>query len=203
MMSGNKRLKKAILICGAVILGMVVVMVLLSVFLRKSEAKPEPEPEPSSPVIRFYPSYEGNVRENKVYQALDTQFYLCEPAYGAVNALPDDVINASPELRLLKSYFDCLIDGNAEGLRSLFTPEALAAGPIADFAGQMIYDMKVTRVSDDATGGERKITYRLEYMIYRNDGTYRRDVGSDAIRPEFLTLTPTADDDFQIVSVQR
>lgn len=200
-MSGNKRLRKALLICGAVLLGMVLIMVLLTVLLRKSE--PDPEPEPTAPTIRFYPSYEGNVRENEVYQALDRQFYLCEPDYDAVNALTDAEINASPELRLLKTYFDCLIDGDADGLRSLFAAAALAENPIADFAGQMIYQTEVTRTGERTVGGERQITYRLEYMIYRNDGTYRRDVGSDAVRPEYLTFAQVGEDDYRIVSVQR
>ena len=32
------------------------------------------------------------------------------------------------------------------------------------------------------------ITYKLEYMIHRNDGSFRRDIRSDESRAHYLTL---------------
>ena len=41
--------------------------------------------------------------------------------------------------------------------------------------------------------GSKTVTYKLDYMIYRNDGTFRRDIGSDAIRSQYLVLDCAAD----------
>ena len=48
--------------------------------------------------------------------------------------------------------------------------------------------IKIHFLSESKQGEERLITYRLEYMIHRNDGTFRRDVGSDASRPQDITV---------------
>jgi hypothetical protein len=66
-----------------------------------------------------------------------------------------------------------------------------------------VYEMKVTRVGEETANGALRVTYRLEYRIHRNNGTYRRDVGSDAVRPEYLTLTKEETGSFRIFDIQR
>ena len=49
--------------------------------------------------------------------------------------------------------------------------------------------------------GDKLVTYILEYMIYQNDGTFRRDVGSDAIRPQHVTLRVSPSGDMHIEKI--
>ena len=39
----------------------------------------------------------------------------------------------------------------------------------------------------------QRVTYRVDYMIRKNNGTFRRDVGSDAIRPQYVVLLVSPD----------
>lgn len=195
----SRRLRTAILIaCGAAALA-VLAVVLLTVLLPKEEPAPQPDARP----ITFYPVWDGDVRENEQYLGLDRQFYLCEPEYGAKTALDDSQIAADPELSLLQDYINSLIDGYPNACRSLFTASALAENPIPDFAQQMIWRVEITKTETVTANGMTRSTYCLAYMIYRNNGTYRRDVGSNAVRPEYLTLAQTADGSYRIDRLWR
>ena len=56
----------------------------------------------------------------------------------------------------------------------------------------MLYNMKITYSAEEtAENGDKMVTYVLEYMIHQNDGTFRRDVDSDASRPQRVTLRIT------------
>ncbi|HBF15893.1 MAG TPA: hypothetical protein DDW30_09515 [Clostridiales bacterium] len=200
-MRKNKRLRIALLVCGGVVLLAVLTVVLLSVLLPKDEPT-QPSQDSGTSSIRFYPPYDGDIRTAEIYTRLDRQFYLYDANYGSTDALSESAIDADPELRFLRAYFNCLIDGDAAGLRALLASDANGF-TIPDFAQQMVYDMKVTRVGETEESGDLRVTYRLEYRIQRNNGTYRRDVGSDAMRPEYLTLTKDENGDFRIFDIRR
>lgn len=197
--TSQRRLRVALLAAGMTVALAVLVVVLLTVLLPKDEPDPEPDTRP----ISFYPVWEGDVRENERYLGLDRQFYLCEPDYGAKTALDDSQIDSDPELSLLRDYINSLIDGYPNACRSLFTASALAETPIPDFAQQMIWRVEITKTETATENGVTRTTYCLEYMIYCNNGTYRRDVGSNAVRPEYLTLVEVADGEYRIDSLRR
>mgnify|MGYP006919065178 FL=1 len=193
--SSRRRLRAALLAVGITAVLAILTVVLLVFLLPDDQPSPEPTPAP----ITFYPVYDGNVRENAIYLELDRQYYLCEPEYGVREALDESRISADPELSLLRDYIESLIDGYPNACRSLFTASALAQSPIPDFSQQMIYRVEITKVGTEAG----RTTYRLEYMIYRNNGTYRRDVGSDAVRPEYLTLIEVGGNTYRIDGIRR
>ena len=193
------RLRLAVLVaCAAVMLAGLTV-VLLTVLLPKDK----PTPEPGSRPISFYPVWEGNVRENEQYLGLDRQFYLCNPDYGIKEALDAGQMDSDPKLALLRDYINSLIDGYPNACRALFTASALAETPVPDFAQQMIWQVEITETEAKTENGVARTTYCLEYRIYRNNGTYRRDVGSNAARPEYLTLIEIADGEYRIDSLRR
>ena len=193
--SSRRRLRAALLAVGITAVLAILTVVLLVFLLPDDQPSPEPTPAP----ITFYPVYDGNVRENALYLELDRQYYLCEPEYGVREALDESRISADPELSLLRDYIESLIDGYPNACRSLFTASALAENPIPDFSQQMIYRVEITKTGTEAG----RTTYRLEYMIYRNNGTYRRDVGSDAVRPEYLTLVEVGGNTYRIDGIRR
>ena len=56
----------------------------------------------------------------------------------------------------------------------------------------MIYEAEIRFANDEkASNGERTITYDLCYKLFENDGSLRRDVGSDAIVPMRIVLRIT------------
>lgn len=197
--TSRRRLRAAILAAGITVALAVLVVVLLVVLLPKDEPAPEPDTRP----ITFYPVWDGDVRENELYLGLDRQFYLCDPDYGSKEALDDDQLEADPKLALLRDYINSLINGYPNACRSLFTAAALAEDPVPDFAQQMIWRVEITKTEEQIEEGTTRTTYCLEYMIYRNNGTYRRDVGSNAVRPEYLTLIEVAEGEYRIDSLRR
>ena len=59
----------------------------------------------------------------------------------------------------------------------------------------MIYEAKIVyRSAVGQEDGSKIVTYRMDYKIYRNNGTYRRDVGSDTVNAEYLVLWVSPDE---------
>ena len=81
----------------------------------------------------------------------------------------------------------------------------LKENQIPDFTQQMIYESHIYYYSTEAQkDGSKLVTYRLEYKIYQNNGTYRRDVGSDSPKPEYLVLWVSPDEsDIKIERIVR
>ena len=72
---------------------------------------------------------------------------------------------------------------NADGYNALFTASYRAAhGDKEKFTPQMIYDIEVERVDSTFVGNTSTYDFNVYYKIYRNDGTFRDDVYSDATR---------------------
>ena len=171
--------KLALMILGGIVLLLLTTVVLL--YLLLPEKKPEPQKE-----IRFYPVVEQNIFENQQYLAKDRSVYYCEdPAgYGRTTVITD---------------------ADRETLKTLCTAEFLKAQPLPDFTQQMLYDMHIYYQDEEPQeDGSKKFMYRLEYKIFQNNGTYRRDVGSDGAKAEYLVLWVSQDGtDIKIDEIRR
>ncbi len=192
----NRRLRTALLIAGIFVGIAVLALVLLNVLLPKEENQNE---QNTAKTIKFYSVYDGDVRENEIYLELDRQFYLCDDHYGTKEAIDENQFAGDAKLALIRDYINSLIDGYPDACRSLMTEKALAETPIPDFAQQMIYRIEIT----ETESGGNKTVYCLEYLIYRNNGTYRTDVGSNASKPEYLTVTEISDGEYRIDGIRR
>ena len=65
----------------------------------------------------------------------------------------------------------------------------------------MLYQCKITYIDDGTDGADKLMVYRLEYMIFRNDGSFRRDIASDASRPQNVLLRVTPDGRISIENI--
>lgn len=202
-MGAEKKKRLRIALCaavGAVVLGVALVVLLVLLLSQESQ---DPSAGASTTEFTFYQPYSGDIRENELYLSLDRQLYWCDTLYNSKEALDEGQIAADPCLVLIQAYLNSLIDGEPEVCRSLFTEAALHEAPIAAFAQQMLYRIEIRQSSQETENGVTKVTYRLDYMIHRNNGTYRRDVGSDAVRPEYLMLIEVADGEYRIDGIRR
>ena len=193
--------KLAFLILGGVIVLFVAILLLLYLLLPEEEQKPEKE-------IHFYPVVEQNIFDNPQYLAKDRGVYYCDDptGYGLTTVITDeDRMTFDVKVRFVEIYLNCLISGDHEMLKTLCTEELLKESPIPNFTQQMLYDMHVYYQDEEAgEGGEKKFMYRLEYKIFQNNGTYRRDVGSDGAKAEYLVLTVNADEsEIKIDEIRR
>ncbi|MBR7099143.1 MAG: hypothetical protein IKC59_06990 [Clostridia bacterium] len=176
------------IIGGCAILLSLIALILINQFLPKEDDAPKKE-------IYFYPISDENIFDNSQYLAKDLQIYYCENSDGTGRTAPitdDEAVGA--EVLFAKLYLEYLINGDEQALRAVCTQNYLEKNPISDFTQQMLYDMHIYYENTEAQqDGTKRVTYRLEYKILRNNGTYRRDVGSDGAKPEWLVLSVSPD----------
>lgn len=183
--------------------GVLVLCVAVTVLLVLLLPEDLPAAEPAEKEYVFDPVYDGDILQAPEYLELDRQIYFYDRDFNAREVLDEGQISSDGALQLLSDYLNSLINGYPEACRALFTESALAEHPVPDFAQQMIYRITLSIVAQEERDGVLRRTYCVDYMIHRNNGTYRRDVGSDAIRSEFITVIGTADGEYRIDGIRR
>lgn len=146
-----------------------------------------------TPIVFYPPNYEENIFENEEY--LEKNRYI-KYTEGPVSVLivDGDYAQYGEAVALLARYLDAIISGDAETYASFFSESYKKSVALPDkFTMQKLYDIEIKKLSaaegEDAQGTYRRYVYRVSYMIMRNDGTFRTDLGSDAIRPQEITVT--------------
>ena len=143
--------------------------------------------------IYFYAVDESlDIWSDADYAQLDHRVHYSDVQTGATYSLEqEDLVTAEPFARFFYNYFDCVIAGDAEGYALFFTDNYLSQNTLPeDFTPQMIYDIRITPyLAADASQGS---AYLVDYKILRNNGTFRRDVGSNASRTLLIRLVEQA-----------
>jgi hypothetical protein len=134
--------------------------------------------------IFYEPDYSRDVTKVEEYMELDRYIHIQR---GAENfAVTDgDCASWGEDIEFFGRYFAAAIAGDAETYNSLFTEAYYRTNePYERFAPQMIYGITLEKQSET----DSSYVYDVTYAIYRNDGTLRNDVGSDAFRTLIFTL---------------
>lgn len=196
ILAQSRKLKKRLLI----ILACVATAVLLGVGIWLLVDALTREETPS---FQFYPATDENIFENPTYMEKDREIYFTD-SDGVEERVDEAFILASnnAEIKLMYDYVHAIIDGNEAYYNLLFNKTYYdRAEPKTAFTQQMLYDIALSVYSYDVDkNGERLVTYRLEYTIYRNNGTYRNDCEPGKESPELLTLRIAKDG---VVSIER
>lgn len=143
---------------------------------------------------RFYmPDWEQNIFEDEDYTALDRTIYYTNGA----ETFPLEKAGSEQNGALFFiDYFDALTHGDSETLNRLYTDAYIEQqGPFAPFTMQRIYSANVNyrgTAEIDGLYGQAEL-FALSYCIMRNDGTFRRDIESDASRTQLIYLVQTED----------
>ena len=189
----SRRLKKYLLITVGGVLLLTLVTVAVVLLINGRQEKPMDDKK-----YYFYPTYEGDILKNESYLKLNREISYCEDAngYGLTQTVTEELYGEMDvSAQLVCTYLKTVIAGDETDYNDLFASAYLGEnGRQADFSPQMLYDMTFYLYDQKAGDSGAKIyTYKLHYKIYRNDGTFRRDVGSDMIRPQFLIITVNRD----------
>lgn len=151
------------------------------------------EPEPT---FRFYPVKEENILENEAYLQMDREIYF-EDQNGITERLDAEYLKNNPnrQLQFMYELIHTVIAGDENAYNRMFNSvyykdhEKQAA-----FTPQMLRNLRLSVYSTEHLGGgEQYVTYRLEYDIYRNNGTYRNDCAPEKESPEFYVLRVSGD----------
>ncbi len=136
----------------------------------------------------FYPSdYELDVEADEGYMELDRYIHIRNGS--EEYAITDENYAALGEdIELFHRYFQAAIYADVETYNSLFTENYYkTTKPYEFFAPQMIYGILLEKLSENDNG---TYVYDVTYKIYKNDGTFRNDIGSDAAKTLIFTLAP-------------
>lgn len=196
----TKKLKWRILIICAVMGALLVSVALLAIWLGGQEEKP-PQYD-----YEFYPTYQGNIMENEDYLELNRELHYCADAngYGMTELVKEGTLeDFDPAVRFLYGYVQAILSGDAVSYNSFFSDDYLERnGEQPSFSPQMVYDayLRFYKRETDSKGNVTVI-YTLEYCIYQNDGTFRRDIGSDMSRLQYLILKESPNGNFKIENI--
>lgn len=196
----NNIMKKRILTFGAIVLAVLIVLFValwvVDTLAKRSVGVPDGTYE-------FYPPYDGDIMENPEYLALNRMVDYCNDPLGyglrqSITEENEEEFDAA--VLFLRDYLQAVIAGDAETYNGFFNQTYFEDNdPKSAFYQQMLYNMVIYFESTEKQdGGDTLTTYRLEYMIYRNNGSFHKDVGSDAILPRHVTLRIGADGTIRI-----
>lgn len=189
MREHSRKMRRSVIIVVACVLGVMAVLfgvvVLVEALSRGKSNVPDGD-------FEFYPVYEGDIMENAEYLGLNRQVdYCADPSgYGLTMSITDENREEFEDSVLfLHDYIQTIIKGDAAAYNKLFNDKYFEDNePKGAFSQQMLHEIDIRFMSESKEGEEQLITYRLEYQIHRNDGTFRRDVDSDASRPQDITV---------------
>jgi hypothetical protein len=157
-----------------------VLLILYFVTLNRGESEP--------PKIDFFAPYGGDIFASEEYLALDRSVsYFDGAVYRSITDANEEEFDLA--VLFLRDLLHIMTRGDHAAYNAAFTRPAGQA----EFSQQMIYESVIAYEGSTTDGGDRLIVYRLEYKIHRNDGTLRRDVGSDGIKPQWAVVRVTDD----------
>ncbi len=158
------------------------------------------QPEKGTTYLFYEPDYDLNILKDENYLELDRTVKFSNPDNGITYAIVDGNMDEVPtvmheSVALLCDFVNYAIHGESEKLNQLFSKEYIDAGGKTkmDFTMQQLYNIKITYVtsSSEVVDGStiESYDYWLEYMIRKNNGTFRNDMESDCIRKEYVRVT--------------
>ena len=105
--------------------------------------------------------------------------------------LEDEMNDYNEAVRFFVEYFETVIAGDVDTYNSYFSDEYYKIyEPYSLFAPQMIYDIEVEQLSEKINSdGTTDWTFNVKYKIYKNDGTFRNDIPSDASKTLYYELS--------------
>ena len=140
----------------------------------------------------YDPDWESDIFLNPDW--LDKNRYITYTENGMSLTLVDnDFASCGKPVEMFGEYVDALMHGDAEKVNSFYTDSYFVAhNKYEKITMQKLYNIEVEYISqsDVTIGGKSFVqyVYKLTYMIMENDGTFRDDLVSDAMKPQYYTL---------------
>ncbi len=139
------------------------------------------------------PDYTYNIADDEEYMLEDRRVWVND---GALSAPINDEDYSDNQLYIFfEKYFTALQTGDIGSLKECYSDEMLSVMKLpSKLSMQRVYDIMLHYQSSeqktDASGiVYEEYVYKFEYKIMKNDGVFRRDLESDAIRPQFITVS--------------
>lgn len=197
----NKRMRKKLLIVLAFTAGIIAVLTTVFLIVKAFQEKDEPFSLPDS---YFSPTYHGDIFEYPDYleKRPDVILYCDDPdGLGRTTSIDEEREDEfAPEVLYLRDFLKIMMHADVDAYNSCFNEIYYKNHTKqAAFSQQMIYEAEIRFAGqEEGAGGERTATYYLFYKLYQNDGSLRRDVGSDAVVPMRVVLRTATNGEISI-----
>ncbi len=181
----NKRKRNMLIgLCVATVLGVVSYLLLEKpeLFFDEEEKKITSMYSDTLYSYTFYPAeYDIDVTEDERYMQLDRALHYKNGAV-TVMVTEDELSTYNPAVQFFDAYFKTVIAGDADTYNTYFTEFYYESSePYVAFAPQKLYDIEIEQLSEKVEeSGLIRWTFNVKYKIYRNNGTFRNDIDSDA-----------------------
>ena len=158
--------------------------------------------EVDHPSYIFYsPDYNADITKDEDY--LKQTPYVYYSNGGVTECITEEnYSDYGPLVEFFGRYFDALKAGDTETYLSLHSDRYFTNNfKPYQIAPQRLYNIKIeliasARVDDPAYGNVEKAIVETTYMIMKNDGTFRSDIGSDSSRKQYLEIVYDDNDIF-------
>ncbi len=144
--------------------------------------------------IEFYdPNYNSDIMNEQEYLALNRNIMYSDGALTWEIANDNYSYTAGAYQAFLVDYIRTLIAGDGAKLQNMYSDAVIKALDIPDvITEQRIYDIVFTEISRKELK-ENGINYfkhevKVEYKIQKNDGVFRSDLPSDAVKAQILVV---------------
>ena len=130
-----------------------------------------------------------DILEYEEYLKYDRTIQYCYTAGVQVSVNDKTLSSYDASFRLIYELIGTLIAGDSDAYNELVHEDV---GHFDSFTQQQVYDVVITKYSESTkqseTGSYSEYVYVVEYKIHENNGTYRKDIESDANRPQYFVI---------------
>lgn len=153
----------------------------------------------------FYPAdYEEDIFKDEKYLALIAEEfirYTDSTTNETVGINKDNAFEQGSEVQFIVDTIYDAINGDSRAYNARFSSKYYENhSPKSDFTMQKIYDVTITFISEENEEDYTKSVYCVEYKIYQNNGTFRKDIGEGS-KKQYFTLNTCRDGEILVDAV--
>lgn len=198
----NKKNKRNMVIILLIFFGVFLLLILFNFIMDKVNEIPieneyYAETLPPKANIQFYEAdYDYNIFEDAAYMDKNRYIEYTDGAVSVTVTEGDFAFHGGAPLVFFNEYFTAVINGDHEKFNTFFNDyyyEIQNNKPAEDFTMQRLYNINVTKLTESKIEsgehfGKIRYTYKVSYMIMKNDGTFRSDMESDSAVPQIIEI---------------
>lgn len=186
--------KKKLLIAFAIVLAVLVILICSSAIIDAIEKKRAGDVEID---FDFYPAdFEADIFKNQEYlELMNAEFLNFKDSGVTLGIDREQAAQYGDDVEFIVEMIYDIIYADVEGYNARFSDKYYEKhAPKEAFTMQMVYDIHIERLSTEknSEGNEgdnyTKSIFSVEYKIYQNNGTFRRDIG-DGSKIQYITIT--------------
>ena len=189
----KKRAQGLIIVFFCVIIGITILCFSIMAIIGNAN---KPQNSVGNTIIFHEANYDHDIMKDENYLELDRNVRFENSQNGITIEIVDDNLNDVPSdirdsFSVIYDFIAYAISGDHQKLNDLFSDEYIEADGETkmEFTMQQLYNIKVTYITDTTTETYPSQDFWLGYMIRKNNGTFRNDMGSDCIKKEYVRIT--------------